>query len=246
MNGLAGKRYPPSEEDVLEAFRQWLNTERHANYQISERPDKEKSNQNHPDIDFILNDPKSPPRIAVEVSSVWRSKEAGKEDAYFDKWFERVRARVYGRIAGTFYVFLPMDVPATNPDEFAVDLVNVIQREGVALTGVKKGKHLIVQGVSVKLYKAKLEGNDINYARYSPDVSEFPSRVKIMLNQKAPKLLRYKDEGLETWIVAYNTAWPLFSPVEVQQTVRSLLGADHAHVDHVGICSGDASVIVAS
>ena len=102
-NNSAVKRYPPLQDDVLEAFRQWRNTECHANYQISERPDE--INRNQPDIDYILNDPKRMLKIAVEVSSVWRSEEAGKEDAYFDKWFERVRARVHGRIAGTFYVY---------------------------------------------------------------------------------------------------------------------------------------------
>jgi hypothetical protein len=60
------KRYPPSQADVLEAFRQWLNTERHANYQISERPDE--VNRNSPDIDYVLHDPTRPPKIAVEVS----------------------------------------------------------------------------------------------------------------------------------------------------------------------------------
>jgi len=69
-----------------------------------------------------------------------------------------------------------------------------------------------------------------------------------MLDEKAPKLRRYKDEGLETWIVVYNTVWTLCSPVDTQQTVGSLLGPDHAHVDHVGICAGnppdDAWVIV--
>ncbi len=50
---------------------------------------------------------------------------------------------------------------------------------------------------------------------------------------------RYKDDGLETWMVAYNTAWTIMSPVEVQRIVSSLLGPDHRHVDHVGVCAGD-------
>ena len=127
------RRYPPSQDDVLETFRRWLNTERHANYQIDDRPDK--TYRNRPDIDYILDDPQTTPRIAVEVSSVWRSKKAGKEDDDFDKWFERVRARVRGRVAGTFYVSLPVRVPRRLDSEgFGDDLVNRIQREAATST----------------------------------------------------------------------------------------------------------------
>jgi hypothetical protein len=43
---------------------------------------------------------------------------------------------------------------------------------------------------------------------------------------------------METWIVAYNTAWTEMSPLEVQRIVRSLLGPDCTPVDHVAICAG--------
>ncbi len=102
------ERYPPSQNEVVEAFRRWLNAERRANYAIVAEPDK--VNRTRREIDYVLADPDRSPRIAVEVSSVWRCEEAGGEDAYFAKWFERVRARVHGRVAGRFYVFLPVRV----------------------------------------------------------------------------------------------------------------------------------------
>jgi hypothetical protein len=122
----------------------------------------------------------------------------------------------------------------------------VIRREIVQLTALaKRGMSTVVEvrGIRIHLLGGKLEGSDIDYARFEPDISEFPRRVKAMLDEKGLKLRRYKDQGFGTWIVAYNTLWPLFSPVDVQQIVRPLLSADHAHVDHVGICD-DAWVIV--
>lgn len=232
------ERWPPSQAEIIEAFLKWLNAERRAHYVITERPDE--VNRNRRDIDYVLDDPDRPPRIAVEVSSVWRSEEAGKEDAYIGKWFERVRERVRGRVSGMFYVFLPVRVPnGLDPERFGDDLLGVILRETAALAAEgKQGKGLLldVQGVRVHLHKAILEGSDIDYGRFMPDLSKLPERVRAILHEKAPKLKRYKDDGLETWIVAYNTAWAIMSLTDTKKAVASLLGSEHAHVDHVGIC----------
>jgi hypothetical protein len=42
-------------------------------------------------VDYIIADPEHPPEVAVEVSRTWRSDEAGKEDADWWKWIQRVR-----------------------------------------------------------------------------------------------------------------------------------------------------------
>jgi hypothetical protein len=236
------KRYPPTQDDVIGAFLRWVNADRGAAYDVAKRPDE--ANRNEQDIDYVLTDPKRTPEIAVEVSSVWRSEEAGKEDAFFAKWFGRVRTRVQGRVAGTFYVFFsPIRVPdRLDPERFGNDLLGVMEREaeGLAAAG-REGKGLLldVQGIRIQLHRALPHGSDIDYGRFKPDTSQFPDRVRTLLAEKAPKLKRYKDDGLETWIVAYNTAWTIMSPVDVQRIVSSLLGPDHRHVDHVGICAGD-------
>ena len=210
------RQYPPSQDDVLEVFRRWLNEQRLANYTIAERPDK--VNRNSRDIDYVLNSSDRPTKIAVEVSSIWRSEDAGEEDAYFANWFERVRVRVRGGVEGTFYIFMPARVSdELKPTAFGDDLLNVIQGETASLeTAVKEGKNLAleVQGVRVRLFKAKTDGSDIDYGRFMPDLSKFPDRVKDMLDEKAPKLKGYKGHGMETWIVAYNTLWPIMSPMD--------------------------------
>ncbi len=123
------KRYPPTQDDVIGAFLRWVNADRGAAYDVAKRPDE--ANRNEQDIDYVLTDPKRTPEIAVEVSSVWRSEEAGKEDAFFAKWFGRVRTRIQGRIAGTFYVFFsPIRVPdRLDPERFGNDLLGVMERE---------------------------------------------------------------------------------------------------------------------
>jgi hypothetical protein len=69
-----------------------LNETRGAEYEVIEEPDTKE--RTRPDIDYLLQDGKTRREIAVEVSSIWRAKDAGKEDAYIGKWFEKVRARV--------------------------------------------------------------------------------------------------------------------------------------------------------
>lgn len=218
-----------------------MNEQRRANYEILERPDK--VNRNRRDIDYILESANRLPRIAVEVSSVWRSGDAGMEDAYFAKWFARLRASVQTRVRGRFDVTMPVRVPdKLAPESFGESLIAVIEREAAPLAAAaEKGKNIMVevQGVRVHLYKASPEGSDIDYARYGVDSNKFPDQAKLMLAEKAPKLKRYKDEGLETWIVAYNTVWTISSPLDVQRIMGTLLGLDHAHVDHVGICAGN-------
>lgn len=235
------KKYPPDPADVLEGFRRWLNTERQANYIVVAQPDE--VNRSSKDIDYVLEDRTRPPEVAVEVSSLWRSGEAGGEDDYFAKWFARVQARVQGQVAGTFHIGMPIRVPdGLDPTRFADDLLVVIDREKAALAAVSregKGLFLDVQGIRVLLTIVLPNGARIDYARFKPDVSQFPKRVKTMLGEKAPKLRPYKAQGMETWIVVYNTAWTIMTPLDTQRVVASLLGPEHAHVDHVGICIAD-------
>jgi len=236
------RKYPPDAGDVLEALRRWLNRERSANYMVVAKPDEK--NRTTKDIDYVLEDSQvKPPTLAVEVSSVWRSEEAGGEDAFFAKWFERVQARAQGRLGGVFHIGMPVRVPeGLDPSRFADSLVALIDREKATLTVLgRRGQGLLedVQGVRVQITMVPVVGSSIEYARFAPDLSLFPERVKNMLSEKAPKLRRYKDQGMETWIVAYNTAWTVMTPQGTAKTVASLLGPEHAHVDHVAICICD-------
>ena len=117
MSG-ANRPWPPKARDVLEVYRRHYNDTRNANYEVAEEPDTKERTK--PDIDYLLRDTKSGKEIAVEVSSVWRSKDAGMEDAYIDQWFQRMRARVAGRVHGQFRLSLPTSVPrGVAPEAFA-------------------------------------------------------------------------------------------------------------------------------
>jgi type IV secretory pathway VirB2 component (pilin) len=59
--------------------------------------------------------------VAVEVSRTWRSEEAGKEDADWWKWVQRVRDLVRGPVARTFRIATPMIISAAFPHEPLAD-----------------------------------------------------------------------------------------------------------------------------
>ncbi len=234
------KQYPPRPDNVFEAFRRWLSAERKADYVVTARPDE--INRATKDIDYVIAASAHPPSVAVEVSSVWRTEDAGKEDAYLARWFEQVRGRVQGQVPGLFYVFLPVRVPdGLAPNQFGEDLLDAIQREAGRLKDLAregKGLEMEVGSIRVHLHHARADASDVDYGRFYPDLSTFPARIQTLLGEKGPKLKPYKDAGMETWIVAYNTAWTVMSPLEVERIVRSLLGPDYTHVDHVAICAG--------
>src|SRR5712691_5631510 len=117
--------YPPSQETVLAGFREVLNTSRQANYDVVDRPDE--SERTRSEIDYILRDPKRSREVAVEVTSLWRSETAGKQDAEWLKWAETVKQKVGARLPGMFQIGTPMSAPNVCPDVFADSLVDVTQ-----------------------------------------------------------------------------------------------------------------------
>ena len=236
------KRYPPAADEVLEAFRRWLNSQRSASYVVVAKPDE--TNRSTKDIDYLLEDSRiSPSTLAVEVSSIWRSEEAGGEDAFFAKWWMRVQARAEGRVNGIFHVGMPVRVPdGLDPNVFADSLLDVIERDKIRLEEFGRqaqGLRVAVQGVTLGLMMFPGPGSSIEYGRFRPNLSSFPERVKAMLSEKAPKLSPYKTQGIETWIVAYNTAWTIMTPTDTERIIASLLTPEYAQVDHVGICICD-------
>ena len=70
--------YPPAQEDVLAPLIRWLNDQRKRAYHITERPDVAERRQQA--VDYVLRDDASGHEAAVEVSTVWRSADAGRED----------------------------------------------------------------------------------------------------------------------------------------------------------------------
>jgi hypothetical protein len=97
---IAVREYPPGEDEIIAAFVKDLNQKWGAHYTITGKPDAVE--RNRPAVDYIIADPERPPEVAVEVSRTWRSEEAGKEDADWWKWVQRVRDLVRGQVMGAF------------------------------------------------------------------------------------------------------------------------------------------------
>ncbi len=237
------KTYPPSQEEVVAAFLKAFNGKRGTRYEVVARPDEVE--RTLPDIDYILRDDAHPPEVAVEVSSTWRSEDAGKEDADWWIWVQGLREDVRGRLPGRFRVSTPMRIPprlAVEP--FADALVEVAHRERERLAQLHlegKGAYFSVCDVRVFLSYAGGDGSDIGFGRIlsDEDGQELPEHVKRLVAKKSPKLRPHKEAGRETWLVVYNTFWTAMSPVKVRDIVLAALGPEHCHVDHFGIIAGD-------
>jgi hypothetical protein len=165
------------------------------------------------------------------------------EDAYIDRWFARVRAYAAGRVPGVFHITLPISVPrGVDADVFARTLTELIVREADALTAAARSGKMLqfdVESMSVWIFKNPVQaGSDVQYARTAPSRTDFPDRVRACLDDKAPKLQKYAEQNIETWVVVYNTMWPLVSPSDVVEITKAQCGTAHAHVAHIGIVGG--------
>jgi hypothetical protein len=237
------KSYPPSQDEVFGAFLRWLNASRGASYIISGRPDE--AERTKPEIDYLLREDETGREIGVEVSSVWRSKSAGKEDHHWSNWTESVRQVAGGRVSGQFHVYTALQVPVgLDPESFARALIELIHRNGPEIASSSRDSKALnarICGMDVFLAQAAEHGSDVQFARHAPNVliPEFTEFFQAVLGKKSPKLKQYKNRGLETWLVVYNTIWPLLSPNSIRQIVRSAVTLDHAHIDHIGVVAGN-------
>ena len=237
------KAYPPSQEEVIEAFLKWLNAKHTAEFVIIERPDK--TDRVRREIDYILKEQRSGQEIAVEVSSVWRSKDAGGVDRYWAQWTESVRQAAEGKVQGQFAVHTPMRLPdRMDAVQFAAELVRVFQQQGPELDRLSPrgmGIRVRVYGMDAFIAKRRSDGSDVTFGRQLPKgaTSEFPKRVHEMLRTRGGKLKRHKQMGRETWLVAYNTFWVAMSDFEVRSAILAGLGPAHSHIDHVAVVEGD-------
>jgi hypothetical protein len=146
-------RYPPQQSDVLQTFVEWLNATRSGDYVIARRPDL--TERTRPDIDYVLTNSATGRKIAVEVSSTWRSQDAGREDAEWLRWTEHVRALVRGKIPGQFRVSTPLRISRDlRPDQFAESLGELLRQKGGDIEAVgAQGKYvrIQVQGIDVNV-----------------------------------------------------------------------------------------------
>jgi hypothetical protein len=239
---VATRPWPPPATDVIEAYIRWLN-KNGAAYEIVARPDT--TERTRPAIDYVLRDAKTGHELAVEVSSIWRSTDAGMEDAYIDKWFQNARKIVAGRVPGKFYVTLPIKLPrGEDAGRFAEALVDTIlmNQTAIARAGEQgRGLFYVVDGMEIliSLLPLNTAGSDIEYSRWMPDLKDFPERVRTCLDEKSPKLKPYSDGGMATSIVIFNTMGTPMSPFEAERIVEQECSLAHAHVTHIALVLGN-------
>ena len=234
--------YPPSQRDVLAVFLSWLNTERGKKYEVVSEPDKLVHQQQA--IDYLLGDPE--PAIAVEISSIWRSTTAGKEDQYWLRWADQVEELFSKKTNGHYRVYMDLRVPTgLKPETFAEELRRLVVAENAILNSPRPRDRRLIRDVcnmEVTITKSPGTGSGLSFARMideEKDLAGFSNFLKRILAKKSPKLKRYKDDGLETWLVIYNTIWPLKSPIDFQELIMAKLTPEHEHVDHIGLVAGN-------
>jgi hypothetical protein len=237
------EKYPPSQAEVIETFLKWLNAERNGEFLIVERPDQ--TERVRREIDYLLRGGRTGQEIAVEVSSVWRSKDAGSVDQYWLQWTERVRQATKGKVQGHFAVTTPIRVPdRMDAPQFAAEFVRVIREQGSELDRLsprRMGINVQVCAMDVFIAKHKPEGSDVTFGRRLPEgaTEEFPKRVSEIFRTRGEKLRHHKKMGRETWLVAYNTFWTAMSDFEVRSAILASLGPQNSHIDHVAVVEGD-------
>lgn len=237
------RTYPPTQDEVFEAFLTQVNAARGSTYVTTERPDE--SERGEAEIDYVATDGPSGRQLAVEVSRVWRSPEARRENRSWWDFVHTVEAWLRGRVSGTFHLYTDLRIPAwLDPQTFAGDLMTLFVREEATFTGLSEtGRALTfrVCGMDVSIAKAASTGSEVALRRRASDadLTGFSDFVRGILTKRSPRLQRHKARGRETWLLLYNTIWPLLSPFILQEFIGALLSDAHAHIDHIGIVAGN-------
>lgn len=203
------KKYPPSQEEVLDAFVKSLN-HGGASYEVVERPDQ--AERQRPEIDYVLREASSGREIAIEVTSIWRSSSAGKEDNFWEHWTAEIGTLMRGRVPGKYRMYTPLRVPGMKADAFATEATAVVLKRCAELAALRqqgKGLNLQILGADVFLSQGSTEGSEVSFARRlgETDLGEFPQRAREAVASRATKLKHHKTLGRETWLVVYNTFW---------------------------------------
>lgn len=241
--GASVRNYPPRQDAVIETFLKLLNEKRGTSYVITDRPDA--SERRETEIDYVVTDYRYKSEIAVEVSSIWRSSTAGKEDNDWGRFTQRVEELSRGRLPGKFYVYTNLRIPrGLDVQTFSDELVQLIVRNDSSLTPLSNdGRGLTFRLCGMDLFVAKgtTKESEISFARRGEDsiTLNFPEFVMAILAKKSSKLKRHKELGRETWLVVYNTIWPLISPFECQRIISEQLSPNHDHIDHIGVVAGN-------
>lgn len=151
----------------METFLKWLNAERSATYLIACRPDE--SERQAPEIDYVLRSSGFQSEIALEISSLWRSSDAGREDNFWSFFTERVAELLRGGLPGTFHAVTDLRItPELDAQAFADELGRQIVRYDDDLAALSESGRFLtfrVCGMEVSVDKGGNKASEVSFGR---------------------------------------------------------------------------------
>jgi hypothetical protein len=182
VNGLFRSylEFPPNQSKVLAAFTRWYEDWRKTKLRIESEPDKQ--DRRSRTCDYVLAG-ENDQRIAVEVSTAWRSEAAPKEDKGWSRVWEECERRLNGRVKGTYHIYVPPRWPKNLPaDDFCFGLLEAIEGYKEPENADKPVQMMQVCGVPVAASRFMREGSSVSFARFwseseGEDMSAFIQRI---------------------------------------------------------------------
>lgn len=95
-----------NEQEVVEAFLEFLNRKKQVNYILDKkRPDRIERQVKAPD--FLATDFSAGKRMAIEITSLYKSPEAGHEDSVWMETVGNLDVELRTRVRGSVWIFIP-------------------------------------------------------------------------------------------------------------------------------------------
>jgi hypothetical protein len=235
---MAERAYPPSARGVLAVLLQWLEKEDLGSYVVTAQPDKEERNAKA--CDYVCVEQRSGTRIAVEVTSTWRGDAAGAEDAHWARWTRDVAHVAKGRIVGEYSVTTPIAIPkGCDSARFAGALLDALSR--TEWPGEDRLVPVTVDGLELSVSRHGASGSEIEFVRFAPIEFEMAALefLSSLSERKCSQLEKWKPQGVTTYLLVYNTYWPLMSPWDMRQLVARVDSTISRVVDHLVVVSGN-------
>ena len=232
------KSLAPREEDVLSAFLRWLAQQGQGRFEVASRPDREIRDARA--YDFECVDPTTDDRIAVEVSTAWRRETAGREDSDWLKWCDRVASNLNGNIKGGFHVMTPVEVPRSLEAERAAKHLGAFIGRTDWTNGRGRYKATEFEGRKFYVALSASDGSSVEFCRAAPPdpIPDFTEFVIGIVTSKDEQLSLAKKRGLTTYLVVYNTCWPLFNDTMLADVVSRIPPAVSGSVDQFVVVHG--------
>lgn len=233
----------PSQDSIVEAFCEWHLRHCDAKPNIIGQPDK--SDRQHPAIDYVLKIPigghSTAPELAVEVSSIFADEQAGARDSELCELATQIdRGFSDRRLPGPLLIMEP-NRRRIKRESLISALVQWIE-ENPHCSDSAPSRILRTDLASVPCWIGWCGGNvrAPQLARVAFEVDERKTRdfCARILDQKLGKLDKHRGHR-ETWLVLYNAAWTLCGNDSISQILLDLTSTRPDRPDHLLLLTGN-------